>query len=163
MNLDEWRLQHDQQAVQNGIYKLAVDSNAGFKFRCKNIVLKPGRETDGESYHYTWQVQNLKAIKVEEGAEAWRVFPRIDFNVKDFIFYGFPGDFSSWKSYGKWLWGLHTTVNTLTPERAAEIQKMTDTIKTDKGKAKFLYNYLQQNMRYVSIQLGIGGLQPFPA
>ncbi len=163
MNLDEWRIQHDQQSVQFGIYKLAVDSNDGFKFRCKNIVLRPSKTVDGVTCHYTWQIQNLKATKLEEGAEAWRVLPRVDLNVKDFLFYGFAGDFSSWKSYGKWLWGLHAQVNTLTPDRAADIKRMTDTIKTDKGKAKFLYNYLQQNMRYVSIQLGIGGLQPFPA
>ena len=49
------------------------------------------------------------------------------------------------------------------PQRVAEIKKMTDTIKTDKEKARFLYKYMQQNMRYVSIQLGIGGLKPFPA
>jgi hypothetical protein len=58
---------------------------------------------------------------------------------------------------------LHNGVNTLTPEREAEIRKMTDSIKTDKGKAKFLYNYLQQNTRYVSVQLGIGGWKPFAA
>jgi hypothetical protein len=40
---------------------------------------------------------------------------------------------------------------------------MTDTIKTDRGKASFLYKYMQQNMRYVSIQLGIGGFRPFAA
>src|SRR6202012_193753 len=51
----------------------------------------------------------------------------------------------------------------LSPQRAAEVKKMTDTIKTDKEKAKFLYKYLQQNVRYVSIQLGIGGYKPFPA
>ena len=51
----------------------------------------------------------------------------------------------------------------LSPERTAEIRKMTDTIKTDKDKARFLYNYMQKSMRYVSIQLGIGGYQPFPA
>src|SRR6185312_13501516 len=31
------------------------------------------------------------------------------------------------------------------------------------GKARFLYNYLQKNVRYVSVQLGIGGYKPFPA
>ena len=40
---------------------------------------------------------------------------------------------------------------------------MTDSIKTPKEKARFLYNYMQNNMRYVSIQLGIGGFKPFAA
>ena len=118
---------------------------------------------DGRSCLYTWEIRNLKAVKLEENAEAWRVLPRIEFNVKDFQFYGFAGDFSSWKNFGKWIWGLNSQVSALTPDRVTEIKKMTDTIKTDVGKAKFLYNYMQQNMRYVSVQLGIGGYQPFPA
>jgi hypothetical protein len=54
-------------------------------------------------------------------------------------------------------------MTTLSPERIQEIKRMTDTIKTDKDKARFLYNYMQKNMRYVSIQLGIGGFKPFAA
>jgi len=163
INVDTWRIQHDQQSIQSCSYKVTVDSSAGFRYNNKNIAVKPFKTTDRGSWIYTWVINNLKAIKLEENAEAWRVLPSIDFNVKDFQFYGVAGDFGSWKGFGKWVWGLNSQVNSLTPERTSEIRKMTDTIKTDKAKARFLYNYLQQSMRYVSVQLGIGGYQPFPA
>jgi hypothetical protein len=74
-----------------------------------------------------------------------------------------PGDISSWQSFGKWQQALNADVTALSPQREDEIRRMTDTIKTEKAKAKFLYNYLQKSTRYVSVQLGIGGLKPFPA
>jgi hypothetical protein len=40
---------------------------------------------------------------------------------------------------------------------------MVASLNSDKEKARFLYQYLQKSTRYVSIQLGIGGLKPFPA
>ncbi len=92
-----------------------------------------------------------------------RVIPRVEFAIDQFDCYGYPGDISSWQNFGKWLQGLSGDIGTLTPARIAEIKKMTDTIKNDRAKAVFLYKYMQQNMRYVSIQLGIGGYRPFAA
>jgi hypothetical protein len=163
INLDTWMIQYDQQSVQYCGYKVLVDTGAGFHYKNKNIAIKPSKVVDGAKCTYNWEIENLKAVKLEANAEAWRVLPSIDFTVRDFQFYGVAGDLSSWKGLGKWVWGLNSQVSALTPERTAEIKKMTDTIKTDKGKARFLYNYLQQNMRYVSVQLGIGGYQPFAA
>ena len=40
---------------------------------------------------------------------------------------------------------------------------MTDTCSNDRSKVDVIYRYLAQTTRYVSIQLGIGGWQPFPA
>jgi hypothetical protein len=61
------------------------------------------------------------------------------------------------------LQGLNADVGSLTPQPEAEIRAMTDTIKSDKKKAEFLYNHMQKHMRYVCVQLGIGGFKPFPA
>src|SRR3569833_4684152 len=69
---------------------------------------------------------------------------------------------SSWKRFGDWIYTLNSDI-TLSPARTGEIRKMTDSIKNDKDKARFLYNYLQQSMRYVGIQMGIGGYKPFAA
>ncbi len=163
IDLGQWAIQENEQSIQNSNYQLIIDKNAGFRYLNKNTTIKPEINTRENRNYYTWHVSNLKAIKLEDGAEPWRVFPRIYFAANKFEYYGYPGDISSWQNYGNWQKALNADVCSLTPEREAEVRKMTDTIKTDKAKAKFLYKYLQQNMRDVGIQLGIGGLKPFPA
>ncbi len=163
INLDRWVIQDNEQSVQYAYYHLLIDSADDFRYQDKNTSIKPEKNIANGKASYTWSVKNLKAIKLEEGAEQWQVFPRINFASKYFDFYGTRGDFSTWQSFGNWVKALNADGCSLSPEREAEIRKMTDTIKTDKGKAKFLYKYMQQNMRYVSVQLGIGGLKPFAA
>jgi len=163
LDLGSWEIQDKEQAVQNASYSIAIDSAAGLRYLNKNTSVKPVIVNANSISTYVWKVSDLKAIKLEEGAVKWRVLPKIYFAANHFEFYGSPGDFSTWQAYGKWQQALNADVCSLTPQREEEIRKMTDSIKTDKGKAKFLYSYMQQNMRYVSVQLGIGGLKPFPA
>lgn len=163
IGLGEWSIEDEEQSVQNSYYSLSINDDAGFRYLDKNTNLKPEKITSGNIVTYAWKVHSLKAIKPEDGAMPWRYLPVIRFIATKFEFYGQPGDLSTWQSYGKWQQALNADVCTLSPERIQQIRKMTDTIKTDKEKAKFLYRYMQQNMRYVSIQLGIGGLKPFPA
>ncbi len=163
LDLGAWDIQTNERSVQNSYYHLSINKDAGFRYLNRNTLIKPQKTTNDNIDSYTWQVSDLKAVKLEEGAEAWRVLPRIYFAASKFEFYGTSGDISNWQSYGKWQQQLNEDVCSLTAEREAEIRKMTDTIKTDKAKAKFLYNYMQQNVRYVSVQLGIGGWKPFAA
>jgi hypothetical protein len=163
INLLPWYIQDTDQSVQNAYYQLSIASDAGFRYFNKNTNVKPIKTTVGNIDNYTWQVSNLKSIKIEDGAMRWRVLPKVEFAMNKFEYYGYPGDFSSWQSFGKWQQMLNADVCNLSPQRVVEIQQMTAGLKTDKEKAKFLYEYMQQNMRYVAIILGIGGLKPFPA
>ncbi|RWY55885.1 DUF3857 domain-containing transglutaminase family protein [Mucilaginibacter gilvus] len=163
LNLGSWLPQSNEESVQNSFCSVTVDPAMGFRYSSSNTNIKPTKTNQGGVDTYTWAANSLKAIKLEDDAVAWQVFPKVTFVDNSFIFNGVPGDFSTWQNYGKWQQALNSNVSSLSPKRVEEIQNMTAGIKTDKEKARFLYEYMQQNMRYVSIQLGIGGLKPFPA
>jgi hypothetical protein len=164
ISLSPWEIQDKvEQSVQNAICMITVNPLVGFRYKCENINIQPNKQNVNGMDVYAWRIKNLKAIKKEENVLSWNVLPDILFAVNAFNCYGYQGDFGSWQSFGKWIKALNSDVCTLSPERVAEIKKMTDTISTDKAKARFLYNYMQKNVRYVSIQLGIGGYKPFPA
>ncbi|RYE36212.1 MAG: DUF3857 domain-containing protein [Sphingobacteriaceae bacterium] len=163
LDLNSWDIQETGFAVENASYKVSVKPELGFHFKNKNISIKPVKQKEGDLDTYTWQVKNLSCITAEDNVPGWCVLPKISFATNSFAYNGMAGDISSWQNFGKWLQALNEDVNTLSPERAVELQNLTANFKNDKQKAEFLYHYLQQNTRYVSIQLGIGGLKPFPA
>ncbi len=163
LDLFSWHIQPEETAVQNSSYQIAINPAVGFRYKNTNTTITPLKETKDGFEVYTWKIANLKAIKLEEEALNWKVLPKISFATNNFEYGGMPGDFSTWTSYGKWILALNSDVCSLSPQREEEIRQMTASLKTDKEKAKFLYEYMQHNMRYVSISLGIGGLKPFPA
>lgn len=164
LNPDTWRIQARwEQSVQTSICKVKVDLNSGFRYRAENTNIKPEETSGTDQKVYVWTAKNLKAIKKEDNSMPWAVMPNVKFALNDFYSYGTQGKMDSWENFGKWSQGLIAPASNLSPQRIAEIKQMTDTIKTEKGKMKFLYQYMQKNMRYVSIQLGIGGYKPFNA
>ncbi|MBA4167828.1 MAG: hypothetical protein H0X41_09850 [Chitinophagaceae bacterium] len=59
--------------------------------------------------------------------------------------------------------GLTNGIDILPEDRIAFFKNLVKDISSDKEKVALIYKYLQQNFRYVGIQLGIGGYRPFPA
>jgi hypothetical protein len=163
LDVGTWQIQRPEVAVQNAEYKISAAPSVGFRYLNHNTNIMPRQSKQDDYNVYNWEVRNLKAGKREEDAPGWTIYPFISFAANSFEFDGIPGDLSTWQSYGKWYQGLNADVNTLTPQREEEIKKMVSDLSDDKAKAKFLYEYMQKNMHYVSIQLGIGGLKPFSA
>jgi hypothetical protein len=69
----------------------------------------------------------------------------------------------SWDALGKWYGSLTADRRTTTPEIAEKVRQITSG-KTDfEGKARAITEFMQSEIRYVAIELGIGGYQPHPA
>jgi hypothetical protein len=69
----------------------------------------------------------------------------------------------SWDNYAKWIISLNTGRDVLPESTKKHIHELTANAKTTEEKVRLLYEYLQSKTRYVGIQLGIGGYQPFEA
>jgi hypothetical protein len=164
LDLGQWHIQKEEQAIQNVSYRIKVNPAIGFRYLNKNTNIKPTvSHSDGFDF-YQWDLKNLQAIKIEDDALNWRVLPHIKFAANNFQYGGMPGDLTTWQSFGKWYQGsLYSDVGNLSPQRIEELKRLTNDLKTDKEKTRFLYENLQKNMRYVAVSLGIGGLKPFSA
>ena len=92
-----------------------------------------------------------------------RLLPSVLIGPDDFEYGGYKGNLSTWNNYGKYYAALYKGRDLLPDNIKAMVHQLTDALKNQQQKIEVLYNYLQQNTHYISIQLGIGGLQPFEA
>lgn len=112
----------------------------------------------------TWTFKNIKPVKFERlSPQSDKILPNIKLAPSEFEFEGYAGNMSTWEQYGDWQALLNKGRDVLPESTKQKVQELTKNLKTTEEKAKVLYNYLQNKTRYVSIQLGIGGWQPFPA
>ena len=97
-----------EQAVQFAKCKVTVNPAVGFRYKDENSTIKPFKSVSGDMDTYYWEVNNLKAIKKEEHVLSWNIYPEVRFAVNNFDCYGYPGNFSSWKSFGQWIEALNS-------------------------------------------------------
>lgn len=154
---------------------LAVEKSS-FTFICKpdfNIRYKethiPGQVIIGTNKDglktYTWQVQNLKAVKHEAySPDEDTYLGSVRIAPEKFVYEGMSGSFTNWQQLGKWEYDKLLMNRWAIPaETADHIREITAGIADPKLKAKKIYEYMQQKTHYISVQIGVGGYQPFLA
>ncbi|MFV0539408.1 MAG: transglutaminase-like domain-containing protein [Dysgonomonas sp.] len=91
------------------------------------------------------------------------IIPLVYIAPTDFCFDSKCGNMSDWDGYGKWVSALLEGRDALPLDFTGKLKELVKTAKSEKEKVGILYKYLQDNFRYLSIQLGIGGFQPIEA
>jgi hypothetical protein len=79
------------------------------------------------------------------------------------VYDNYTGTANNWKEYGKWINSLYAGRDALSETEKINLAKLLEDVQDTLKKIQILYHYMQGQTRYVGIQLGIGGLQPFPA
>jgi len=147
-------------------FRLIVEVPAALdiRHRNRNLSIQPEVTTMGEIKSYTWQGKNLIGRNISaHGFKANTYASSIDIAPNFFEYDGYPGTFKDWKTFGLWSAPFYAEKSPFPDKRIAEIKDLVAGAKSDLEKIRILYDHMKRNMRYVSIQLGIGGFKPFPA
>jgi hypothetical protein len=118
---------------------------------------------DGGNGRWQWTASEVKGFRPEG------LMPPLDGVVGQMIVYLFPPggagihSFSSWKEMGQWYSALTTGRRQASPEITKEVAVLTASAATPLDKMTALAQFMQRDIRYVAISLGIGGLQPHAA
>ena len=109
--------------------------------------------------------ENMEAIRYEDFSPSRRnILPKVKFALNKFYLKGVPGYGKDWKEFGAWMdKQLLTGVSDLPPATILKAKQLADNETTNIGKAKKIYEYLQNKVRYISVQIGIGGWKPMLA
>lgn len=176
------------QAVEKATYRIELPAGQGCRYRELNtqepettnkgiegqITESKGAEGQGIKVKESTGAEGQQIIEVTAlklppilkepfGPSFAELFPRVYFAPSAFKYDKSEGDLSTWQKYGEWQYKLLDGRDLLTEPFRAKLHELTANCSTDREKVKAVYDYLAKTTRYVSIQLGIGGLQPIPA
>lgn len=157
---DMWTFQ-EQDPVRESHYSLQLPAGWEFKASWLNHVeVKP---TDAANNLWQWSVSDIQAIRTEPA------MPPVRGVMGQMIVTLFPpgggtvNNFASWDDLGKWMNALMAGRMEASPEIKQQVATLAAGKSTPSEKMRAIAHFVQHDVRYVAIELGIGGWQPHPA
>lgn len=151
-------------SVESSSYTITYPENITIRKKENNLGGIDVEKEDSTGRVY-YKVNHVKAFKPEAYSPSFReMIPKVMFASKQFALEGVETEVEDWNDFAKWMYNdLIKVTHDLPEPTIALIQDLVKDEKTDIDKAKKIYKYVQDKVRYISVQVGIGGWKPFNA
>jgi hypothetical protein len=121
----------------------------------------PGKQL--EPNHWQWELQDVPGVDLVDVplAPRWRALAGrmvIHYSANDL-----PEGDRRWAEIGDWYDGLAAPRSEAPQEIAVKSREVVGSATDFKSKIQSVAGFMQREIRYVAIEIGIGGLQPHPA
>jgi hypothetical protein len=156
---DVWNFQREIP-VRETHFSLQLPPGWAYKAYWLNYPESKPAEAGGQ---LQWTVSDVKGLRPEPD------MPPFDGIAGQMVVSYFPQGspstkgFTNWREMGAWYQNLTVGRRDASPEIKQQVAALTASAGTPLAKMKALAQFVQRDVRYVSIQLGIGGWQPHPA
>lgn len=150
-------------SVEKSSFFLIYPSDLRLRYEENNIA-KKNEELFDDQIKIKWEMEGVEAIEYEPFMPPYKDWGEsVAIAPDQFKYEGYSGGADSWFNLGVWAHQLSEGRGELSESTVQEMRELIVGASSEKEKIERIYNYLQENTRYVSIQLGIGGFQPFEA
>ncbi|HEY1265106.1 MAG TPA: DUF3857 domain-containing protein [Terriglobales bacterium] len=159
LNQINWTLQEPSPVKD---VRLEVTLPSGFEQKTSWAAIAPLQPTSIGANSWQWSAHDLPAIDDEPmmpapyslaGRMKLTYFPTSETSPNS----------SSWEGLARWVNGLTANRRTPSPEISAKVQELIAGKNTFDEKIRVLSTFLQTDIRYVAIEIGLGGYQPHTA
>jgi hypothetical protein len=151
------------QSVQQSSFTAYVPTDNELLYH-RNELPEPEISIEAGNKVYSWKVEMLPANRAESNAPPLsKTSPYLRTGLRNFSIDDYEGSLDSWQAFGSFIGELMAGRSVLPDQLKSLVQETTAGLTTDKEKIDALYRLMQGRTRYVGVQLGIGGWQPFSA
>jgi hypothetical protein len=137
-------------SVARSRYIVDVPADLRLNIRERNLTFRRAEHASAGRRTLTWAIGDLPKVKPEPfAADSNDVHMSVDI--------GLP---LSWSDIGKWYAGHASSRYALTPAVEAKLSELIAGARTLDDTLRAIHRWVAQDVRYVSIALGLGGYQP---
>lgn len=157
---DEWGFQ-EEDPVREAHYTLQLPP--GWEYKASFLNYPDVKPTPAGNNQWQWAVTNLEAIRPEREMPPWRAVA-----AQMIVSFFPPGGgqtkgFDNWNDMALWEAGLVKGRRDSSPEIKQKVAALVGSESNTARKMALISKFVQDDIRYVAIELGIGGWQPHPA
>lgn len=160
----KWFMYGYAESLQHSELTIRYHSDNKIRYKEKNLeghdIVISEKPTE-----FSIKAKNIPAFRYEENSPSKiEIFPHVLLAFQKFQLKNVMATVNNWEDFGLWMENsLFSDVGEISQKTISEVNRLVSDETTNVAKARKIYQYVQEKVRYVSIQIGIGGWKPMPA
>ncbi len=136
--------------VASVYYKLIVPESRNISIKNYKTNITPSRNILQSQVVYEWKATNIEALHLETKTPEW-YNPYAEIMISEY---------QNWNEVSTWANSLFTRNVQLSDDLIKKINTIKEANKTDEARAMAALNFVQDNIRYMGIEMGVNSHKP---
>ncbi|MCK0109567.1 DUF3857 domain-containing transglutaminase family protein [Flavobacteriaceae bacterium S0825] len=135
-----------------GFLNVDILTREKIKYKLFNSAKEPTITKSDNLIKYSWRVSNPEQVEFEDNTPSWKI-------IYDMVL---VSNYDSWKEVVDWSVEVFSKQGNLSNELLDKIEEINNAFETQGEKVKATLDFVQNEIRYLGLEYGIGAYQPFP-